>query len=291
MPKAVLPFIGLLLFLQTQSQSFFGTLFTGGANYQGEIQEVSFAFRGMRYATGLGAQFRLRNHLWVSTEVMLGHLSGKDSDIHNNTSNIARNLSFETDIQELSLQLRLNILPGLKQPFVPYVTGGAAVFRIDPYAFDASGQKHFLYPLSTEGQGLAAYPDRMVPKKINFSVPMGAGLEFKSGPRLRFDVEVLYRKSFTDYIDDVSTNYPDEALLIAAKGPKAVEMSYRSDELVGGSSVFPSGSQRGNGSRKDWYHIFNFRLKYSLFEDRGSDSKNRKRSSTDCWKDGGRRNL
>jgi hypothetical protein len=251
MPKAVLPFIGLLLFLQTQSQSFFGTLFTGGANYQGEIQELSFAFRGMRFATGFGAQFRLQDRLWVSTEVMLGHLSGKDSDIKSNPSNIQRNLSFETDIHELSLQLRLNILPGLKQPFVPYVTGGAAVFRIDPYAFDGEGVKHFLYPLSTEGQGLAAYPDRKVPKNVNVSLPMGAGLEYKAGPSFRFDLEVLYRKTFTDYIDDVSSFYPDADLLLAARGAKAVEMSYRGREIPGGRSSFPSGSQRGNGSRMD----------------------------------------
>jgi opacity protein-like surface antigen len=279
--------VGLFVNMQASSQSFFGTAYMGGSNYQGEIQEVTFAFKGMRFAAGFGGQFRLHDHLWISTELMLAHLSGRDADIDINSNNIARNLSFETDIQELSILARLNLLRGTKQPFVPYVTGGGAVFRVDPYAFDAAGQKHFLYPLSTEGQGLPAYPDRKVPSKVNFSLPMGAGIEFRLAPRLRVDAEVMYRKSFSDYIDDVSTTYPDEALLLAARGPKAVELSYRSDERPGGSTVFPSGAQRGNPNRMDWYHSFVVRVKWAPFEPGQLKDKKKRTSSTDCWKGGG----
>jgi opacity protein-like surface antigen len=284
MKKAILPLIGLLLLSEARSQSFYGTFFTGGANYQGEIQEFSFAFRGMRSATGFGGHFRLRDQLWVSTEVMVGHLSGRDSEVRSNPSNLDRNLSFETGIQELSLQLRLNILPGLKQPFVPYVTGGAAVFRIDPFVQDGAGQKQFLYPLSTEGQGLAAYPDRKMPQRVNLCLPLGAGLEFRVSPTVRVDLEILFRKSFTDYIDDVSRSYPDPDILLAARGPAAVELSYRGDERPGGRSSFPGGEQRGNPNRMDWYHTFNLRFKYAFLEPRESAGKKRKYPSIRCWK-------
>ena len=39
---------------------------------------------------------------------------------------------------------------------------------------------------------------------------------------------------FTDHLDDVSGNYVDEADLLAARGPLAVKMAYRGNELPGG---------------------------------------------------------
>jgi opacity protein-like surface antigen len=288
MKKTILPLIGMLLLSEAQSQSFYGTAFAGGANYQGELQELSFAFPSIRFTAGIGGQLRLNDHLWVNSELMWAHLGGNDADIRINSSNVARNLSFETELQELSLRLRLNILPGIKQPFVPYVTAGAAVFRIDPYAFDGDGVKHFLYPLSTEGQGLPDYPDRKVPRRVNLSLPMGGGLEFKLSRTLRVDLEMLYRKTFTDHIDDVSSFYPDADLLLAARGAKAVEMSYRGREIPGGRSSFPSGAQRGNPNRMDWYHTFNIRLKYAFSDPSQSRVDKRKISSIDCWRGGGR---
>ena len=40
---------------------------------------------------------------------------------------------------------------------------------------------------------------------------------------------VGFRKTFTDYLDDVSTFYVDQTILQNAKGPKAVEMAYRAE--------------------------------------------------------------
>jgi hypothetical protein len=265
-----------------RGQNFYGSAFIGGANYQGEMQQISFAFNGMRPAGGLGAHLRLHDHLWLSTELMLGHLGGRDADLRVNSNNVARNLSFETRLQELSLQLRLNLLRGAKQPFVPYVTGGTAVFHIDPYAYDAGGQKHFLYPLSTEGQGLAAYPDRKTPSRLNLAIPLGAGLEFRMAGGMRIDLEILFRKSFTDYIDDVSKSYPDPDLLLAARGPVALDLSYRGDEMPGGRSSFPGGVQRGNPNRMDWYHSFNIRVKQALFEPRQRNTSRRYESTIAC---------
>ena len=265
-----------------RSQNFYGSAFIGGANYQGEMQQISFTFNGMRPAGGLGAQLRLHDHLWLTTEFMVGHLGGRDADLRVNSNNVARNLSFETRLQELSLQLRLNLLRGAKQPFVPYVTGGTAVFHIDPYAFDAGGQKHFLYPLSTEGQGLAAYPDRKMPSRLNLAIPLGAGIEFRTAGGWRIDLEILFRKSFTDYIDDVSKSYPDPDLLLAARGPVALDLSYRGDEMPGGRTSFPAGIQRGNPNRMDWYHSFNIRMKRPLFEPRVRSSGRGSKTSISC---------
>src|SRR5678810_291543 len=75
----------------------------------------------------------------------------------------ARNLSFNSNVWELAVQGDFNFfrfMPG--EPgynFTPYVTFGVGVFNYDPFAMLA-GQKYFLRPLNTEGQGSALYPDR-----------------------------------------------------------------------------------------------------------------------------------
>ena len=51
-------------------------------------------------------------------------------------------------------------------------------------------------------------------------------------PEVLNAMNTALRIQFTDYLDDVSTTYVDQAVLAAARGPKAVEMAYRGGELV-----------------------------------------------------------
>ena len=41
------------------------------------------------------------------------------------------------------------------------------------------------------------------------NIPMGAGIKYYASERINLSTELLYRKTFTDYIDDVSKNYID----------------------------------------------------------------------------------
>ena len=77
----------------------------------------------------------------------------------------------------------------------------------------------------------------------------------------------MQRKTFTDYLDDVSSIYVDQNILLQARGPKAVEMAYRGDELAGGQPYPNHGEQRGTPSEMDWYYFFgiNFEIKFSAF--------------------------
>ena len=70
--------------------------------------------------------------------------------------------------------------------------------------------------------------------------------------------EIGYRALFTDYLDDVSGTYVNPQKLLAAKGPKAVELAYRA------KPPFPQGEgdQRGNTGVKDWYFIHGIKLLY-----------------------------
>ena len=67
--------------------------------------------------------------------------------------------------------------------------------------------------------------------------------------------EISARNTGTDYLDDVSTVYPDMRDLERERGALAVALADRSVELpaIPGSQVGERGSQRGNSLNKDMY--------------------------------------
>jgi hypothetical protein len=74
----------------------------------------------------------------------------------------ARNLSFKSNLKEAFAVLEVSLLDFSAKKFTPYAYGGVVVFHFNPYTYDTNNAKVFLEPLSTEGQGLADYPDRKV---------------------------------------------------------------------------------------------------------------------------------
>lgn len=261
--------IGCLCLLAGPSvlgQTLYGSLIVGGSNYQGELKDDIVTFRGTRPAFGAGVSYGITQRFSLSVEYMQGMLGGND---RYNTNYLARrrNLSFDTRFHELSLQGRAALFRDSEKAVMPYLFMGFAVFRVDPFTSDSNGNRVFLYPLTTEGQGLPAYPDKPGNAYYNVSVPMGGGLELRLTRKLKADLELSFRKTFTDNIDDVSGYYPDEFLLLQSRGPMAVQFSYRADELPAGDPFYPrAGTPRGNSGTLDWYYTFNLRFKYLLFD-------------------------
>src|SRR5690606_14576938 len=88
------------------------------------------------------------------------------------------------------------------------------------------------------------------------AIPFGGGLRFALNDNIRIGAELGLRKLFTDYLDDVSTVYADQNELMAFRGPEAVELAYRGDELQNSTLSYPAaGAQRGGAKLKDWYYF------------------------------------
>jgi hypothetical protein len=117
--------------------------------------------------------------------------------------------------------------------------------------------------LSTEGQGLADYPDRKVYKLTQHALAFGGGFRFRINDHLIVSIDAAQRKTFTDYIDDVSTSYVDPDKLLAAKGPLAVDLAFRSDELSN-KPYPPDGEQRGTKTEMDWYYFTGISVEMKL---------------------------
>ncbi|MGZ5134628.1 MAG: type IX secretion system protein PorG, partial [Flavitalea sp.] len=260
------------------------TLFGGFANYQGDLQDRTFTLDESNGAFGIGVKYDLTSRIAIRSSFNYGSIQGDDKI--NNVTLQARNLSFQTKIFELNLLGEYTFFDLNENRFSPYVFGGIAAFRFNPYAYDSSGNKHFLKPLSTEGQGLAAYPDRKPYKLTQFAVPFGAGIKYRITENAVIGYEIGLRKTFFDYLDDVSTTYVDPAALALERGTKAVEMSYRGGEVKNGNPVYPpSGTVRGGSKNKDWYYFSGITLAVSINAKSWFSGGGRTRKgSTDCPK-------
>ncbi len=245
------------VFLQAQN---FHLSFRGGlANYQGDLQKKAFTFQQSKFTGSIGARYDLTEHLLARTHLSFGMLRAADAK-SKSASLQSRNLSFQTNLFEWELGAQYNIFNLNYKWWTPYVFAGGALYRIKPFTADNNGTKVFLQPLSTEGQGIL--PGRKTYKSTQFSIPFGIGAEYLLTEDLRVGLELGYRKTFTDYIDDVSTSYVDQATLLAARGQTAVDMAYR------GSGTYPAGgSLRGSEKNKDAYYFVQLTIVWRPFVD------------------------
>jgi hypothetical protein len=258
--KNILVFISVLLFLSTaKAQKMHVTVFGGFANYQGDLQNKRFTLNQSKPAFGAGLLYEITEKFYARANVTFGKLNGSDK---NNAKNTVRNLSFSSPISDIHLGLEYNIFSLYERDFTPYVFAGVSNFSFKPSALDSAGNKFFLQPLSTEGQGF--YQNRKPYKLNQFAIPFGGGVKFAFSDNFRIAVEVGLRKTNTDYLDDVSTTFVDEGLLLANRGPKAVELAFRGDELKSGLSYPAEGAQRGGEKYKDWYYFGGINLAIRL---------------------------
>jgi hypothetical protein len=254
---------------QSKSQNLLLNIQGGLANYQGDLQELPYTLGSSGLHLGLSLHYGVANKINIRAGGAYGKIKATDA-LSSKKGNKARNLSFENKITEFHLGAEYFLWNTKERNWTPYIFGGIAYFKHNPYAFDATGNKVFLEPLRTEGQGLPEYPNRKTYKLSDFSLPIGGGIRVVVSDNLALGYEIGFRKTFTDYLDDVSTTYPDEVKLLGRRGIKAVEMSYRGGELFGGSNIFPAENFiRGSAKNKDWYYFQSITIGLNLFKPDG----------------------
>lgn len=240
-------------------------IFAGMSTYNGDLQAQRISIQHSHPAVGFIFRKPIYKGLDIRAGFNLGSLSGDDRDAPD-SSTILRNLNFRSAVSDFHLMAEYNFFDITEAGFTPYVFAGIAFFHFNPYSKDTSGQKYYLEPLSTEGQGLSAYPDRKPYKLSQFAIPFGAGLKFALNETINLGVEISFRKTFTDYIDDVSTTYVDQGVLMMERGSKAVEFAYRRNQLPGHEKdTYPEeGAMRGSPKYNDWYYFTGVTLTFNL---------------------------
>lgn len=239
----------------------------GAGHYFGDLNTRASLNRPKPAATIF---FRKNFGNYVAARIGASYASLGYSDVYNthNEYMTRRNLSFNTNVWELSLQGDFNFfrfMPGEPQyNFTPYITLGVGAFSYDPYAY-LGGEKIFLRSIGTEGQGNSAYPDRKPYSTMGISIPFGAGIKYALNDRFNIGFEVLHRFTNTDYLDDVSKTYVDPAIFPAnpdGSPSQSYLLSDRSYER--GERIGIAGRQRGNSKQKDQFVTAVFFLTFNL---------------------------
>ncbi len=214
-----------------------------------------------RPGPGLGVSGRLNFNPRLAAKLSLsyGRVSaddGESDEIYLRT----RNLSFFSNIIEGTAQFEFNFFKydHYEHMSTPYVFVGVSVTHFNPKA-KYEGSVYELNPLGTEGQRPGDEYFLTVP-----AFAYGGGYKFDISPVLSINLELSGRLLFTDYLDDVSTVYPDMDNLESLRGQIAVDLSDRSVYQDG--QIGEPGRQRGDSLTRDSYGFIQIGLVYNFFD-------------------------
>ena len=211
-----------------------------------------------------GGQLMLRyiatKNIAVRANLTLGKLSGDDRRSDLEFQKI-RNLRFSSLMVESALLgeyyfFGYDAKTGT-QLFSPYVTAGFGFIFFNPKT-DLNGETYELQPLGTEGQGLPGQAAKY--SKVALAIPFGGGVKMKINDRFNLGVELLARRSFTDYLDDVSTVYANTDDLFAVNGAISAALADRRGEALGIPQLNTPGAKRGGSGVDDYYFSFMINL-------------------------------
>jgi hypothetical protein len=220
--------------------------YLGDINPQGHFLFSKPSFGGI-FRQNMNRRFSFKSSLIVG-------FIGADDKVAFNAWQQNRNLSFKSIISEFSGQFEFNFFPyesGSDQyRYSPYVFAGLSVFYFNPWAYEDGGNAQiYLQPLRTENKKYTL---------IQPSIPFGVGYKWNIAGKVTLALEWGVRKTFTDYIDDVSTVYIDPTILTQQHGSLSAAMSNRTSEIR------LDGMQRGDSKHKDWYAFAGILLTYTI---------------------------
>jgi opacity protein-like surface antigen len=257
-------------------------IMAGGSNYQGELTNSFFESKGTHLALGILTRYNPNERITFRLQATRGTISGDDQWYPDVAVRTRRNLDFQSVLWDFRAGLDFNLrVLDYKQTrgIIPYVTTGISVFRFNPMSqfFYDPGSPHLnrvgssygdlanrneewveLQPLSTEGQQTTQYNDRERYSLTQIAIPLGAGVKFRLSEDWVLSLEYVIHKTFTDYLDDVSSSYIESSYIEGQYGPMAAAMADRSPSLN------EAGVARGDDGNTDWYSIFGVNLTYRI---------------------------
>ena len=225
-------------------------LFGGGSYYIGDLNPGKH-FLLTKPSYGLVARLNLSPRWAVKLSGTRGEIAG-DDNISNAWEN--RGLKFNSKVTDVSVVMEFNFfnyITGSTRNFIaPYIFGGVGVLIFNPES-DGVG----LRDLGTEGQNIG-FMDRSPYQTTQIVLPFGFGFKYSLSKRLGVAVEWGIRKTFTDYIDDVSTTYYLEG--------ESIDPSNTAQILSDPTMSHVPYEMRGNPSTKDWVVFFGMSLTYKF---------------------------
>jgi len=281
----------------------------GTSSYVGDLAPyrtpVNTLFKTMRWNVNAAYTKHFTPHLAARLGFTWAQIFSDDEYYNRgglpSSSGYVRNLHFRNNLKEFSVVGIYKFMgdgrsPNRRSKFTPYIFAGIALLAHNPKAMVPDTTPYEMYPknkrwialqpLGTEGQGQSegAKPYSLV----TYSIPFGLGFTWKINDQWNIGVEGGFRFTGSDYLDDVSTFYPNPDIL---KNDMARAMSNRTREQIAARTkndrkatvsriVYPNepnrdpfatpldgwkqGDYRGNAARKDALILSSFTVSYVL---------------------------
>jgi hypothetical protein len=265
MKKGIIVF-GLILFNLIANAQFSEVgLMAGESHYIGDLSPGKMKnLKEAHFDGGVFYRYTFKGGIvGFRTGINFGKISGDDRNFAEGSTQYKRNLNFESGIQSANALLEINI-PGItpcKYKFLtPYIVGGIAAFHYNPIANYYGATKN-LQSLGTEGQGIdGTNIDKYALTQI--AIPYGGGFKILCRDIFIVQLELLYHKTFTDYLDDVSGNYYNPTALKAAYGDASAYLSNPTTTKHTYEANGYSTTQRGDATTKDSYIVTSLSVTY-----------------------------
>lgn len=286
--------------LQAGTSQFLGDL--GGQNGIGKGFITDTDIKSVRPTFGIFGRYNVGGHFAVRVDINYLELAGDDKlagnvegafsatvkpitgvnpngspHVEDSWYRFYRNLNFKTHVFDMNIAAE--IIPynfelggGYKNYSVlsPYVFLGIGFFAFNPEAI-YNGTWIELKPLRTEGQGIV--DGRAEYDLVQLNIPMGFGLKWIYNDAWSLALEINHRMTFTDYIDDVSTDYvADESVFTDNMDPVtanlAMAMARRSGEQdPAGVNAYVTAPTEMRGDPKDNDSYYTVTIRFSFYID------------------------
>lgn len=244
--KKTVVLITVILLIQTEiyTQTMEVGLFAGGSYYLGDINP-GLHFQQTKPAIGIIARYNLDTRWSVRISAIMGKVAGSD-EISQKV--LDRNLEFQSSITEIASVVEFNFYPyvngSARNYFTPYIFGGASFFLFDP---QVNGVKLAELVQNPNTINVTYGTENVKYKRHGFAIPFGVGVKYSVSQSIGLGFEWGMRKTFTDYIDDVSTTYYRDA--------SSADIGVLEYELSDPTLSHSVGERRGNPKTMDWFNF------------------------------------
>lgn len=245
------------------SQKFEGGIMGGASYYIGDLNLFGH-FKPLKFGGGLILRKNVNSRISLRGTASFFQVEAYDSE-SSSESQQNRNLHFRSKIWEVAAGIEINFINYKmgdiqKHPFSPYLFFELAYFHMNPEA-QLNDEWYELQTLGTEGQG-SSLSSRNKYGLGQLAIPFGVGFRMNLTKMMALSLEYGVRKTFTDYLDDVSGTYVDPVLLAEENGALAPAFADRSlnQETM-------TGMDRGDSGNKDWYFFTGAALTFIIGKD------------------------
>ncbi|WP_460956636.1 hypothetical protein [Spirosoma litoris] len=215
----------------------------GTTRYTGDLSEIgNISHLQLGVAFNLAATYRVSQQLSYRAEAQFYYIYADQKY----TRNYYNNLSFRSLNPDVWAGVQVDFWP-INDPYratIPYAIAGVGMTYMRPKAVYL-GKSYGLSVLQTEGVNY---------NQLAGIIRYGFGVPLLANERFRFNLEGTYTHVLSDYLDDVSSVYPDRS----GMPPLAAALSDRRAEL--GTTLNQPGEQRGNTGKNDGYFVVSGRL-------------------------------